>query len=118
IAAAIAVEPLEIEPERLGTLPEVWVLESPLIGEQEVVHLPEAALQASRLSRAGRRPGAGVAGADREVAKHAPSRGLRETRAERGAERALKVGVLDDEQAILGSPDVVIRRDAGDRRRP
>ena len=50
------VETLEIEPEPLCARPQVWVLEPCLVGEQRVVHLPEAALQRRRLGRAGRRP--------------------------------------------------------------
>ena len=93
VAAAVALEALEIEPEPLRALPQMRVLESPLIGEQRVVHLPEAALQPGRLGRAGRGPGARVAGADREVAEHEPRRAVAadETQVQRGAERALEI---------------------------
>ena len=43
-AAAVALKPGEIKAEPLGTLPQVRVLEAAGIGEQEVMHLPEASL--------------------------------------------------------------------------
>ena len=44
VAAAVGVKALEVEPELLGPAPQVRVLEPRLVGEQRVVHLPEAAL--------------------------------------------------------------------------
>ena len=52
--------------------PQVGILEPGLVGEQQVVHLPEAALERRRLGRAGRRPGAGMARADGKMPEHAP----------------------------------------------
>jgi len=49
VRAPIDVEAGEIEPEPLGRLPQVRVLEPPLIGEERVVHRPEGALETRRL---------------------------------------------------------------------
>ena len=86
-------------PSSCGPVPQVRVLEPGLVGEQRVVHLPEAALGAGRLGGARRRPGARVAGAHREVAEHhlAPAAGQPEL-VQGGAERALEVGVLDQQR--------------------
>ena len=58
------------EPAR--ALPQMRILQPGLIAEQQVVHLPEAALAPRRLGGAGRRPGARVAGAHGEVTEDAP----------------------------------------------
>ena len=67
--APVGVEALEVELERARSLPQVGILEPALVGEQQVVHLPEALLPRRRLGRARRRPGARVARADREMAE-------------------------------------------------
>ena len=72
LAAPVGLEPLEVEPELRGALPQVRILEPPLVGEQQVVHLPEAVLERRRLGRACRRPGPRVTRAHREVTEHPP----------------------------------------------
>jgi hypothetical protein len=72
LAAPVGVEPLQVEAERRGPLPQMRILDPRRIGEQQVVHLPELALQRGRLGRAGRRPRAGMARADGKVTEHAP----------------------------------------------
>src|SRR4051794_31701542 len=44
VAATVALELIQVEAELLGTLPKVGVIEVALVGEQRVVHLPEAVL--------------------------------------------------------------------------
>jgi hypothetical protein len=44
VASPIGLESVEIEPEPSRSVPEVRVFEPALIGEQLIVHLPEAAL--------------------------------------------------------------------------
>ena len=108
VAAPVAIEALEIELEGSRSIPEVRVLEPSLVGEQEVVHLPETTLKRCGLGRAGRRPGARMARANREVAEHPAQRVLREPQAERRAVRALEVRVLDHQRAVVGPADVVL----------
>ena len=47
LRAAVGVEARDIEPEPLGALPQMRVLEAALVGEQRVVHLPEAPCSAA-----------------------------------------------------------------------
>ena len=81
LAAPVGLEAIQVEPEPLGALPQVGILQPGGVGEQEVVHLPEAALAPGRLGRARGRPGARVAGLDREVAKHPAHVPSRQSRA-------------------------------------
>ena len=62
-------EALEVQPELLGALPQVRVVQVALVGVQRVVHLPEAPLQRRRLRRRGQPPRARVLRDDREVAE-------------------------------------------------
>ena len=55
VGAAVGVEALDVEPELLGARPQVRVLEPALVGEQRVVHRPEARPAAPRPRRR-RRP--------------------------------------------------------------
>jgi len=73
------------------------------------MHLPEAALEAGGLGGAGGGPGPGVAGADREVPEDDRYREALQPRVERRAERALEVGVDDDERSARTADVVVVR---------
>ena len=97
VGAAVGVEALDVEPERLGARPQVRVLEPALVGEQRVVHRPERALQGGRLGRTGRRPGARVRGAHRELPETQTDVQRAQARVERRAVRALVVAVDDDQ---------------------
>ena len=57
LRAPVGVEARDVEPEALGALPQVRVLEAALVGEQRVVHRPERALRRRRLGRRGGRRG-------------------------------------------------------------
>ena len=109
VAAAVLIEAVEIEPEPPRPLPQVRVLEAGRVGEQRVVHLPEAPLQTGGLGGARGRPGARVAGTDREMAKH-DAIGLERLQpdVQRRAERALEVGVDDQRATAARSADVVL----------
>ena len=86
-------------PSVRGALPQVGILQPGLIGEQRVVHLPEAALARGCLGRAGRRPGPRMTGADREVAEHQPDRQVGQALVQGSAVGTLEVGVLDQQHA-------------------
>ena len=60
------------------------------------------------LGGAGGRPGARVAGADREVAEHHLHRQALQPAVQGGAERALEVGVLDHQRRLRRAPAVVV----------
>ena len=115
LGAAVRVETRDVETETFGPLPQVRILEPSLVGEQRVVHLPEAPLQAGRLGGAGGGPGARVAGADREVPERDPQRQLAQPQLERGAVRALEVGVDDHEARRLRPPHVIGGADGRER---
>src|SRR5919112_3077212 len=68
VAAAVAVEALEVEAERLAARPEGRVLEPPLVAVEGVGELPEPALVGRRLRRVRERDRARVLGLEREVA--------------------------------------------------
>src|SRR6185312_11939211 len=91
IGAAVGVEALDVEAERARPLPQVRVLQARLIGVERGVHLREAALEAGRLRRARRRPGARVLRSDGEVAEDPAPGGCGEALLERAAVRALVV---------------------------
>ena len=119
VAAPVGVEALEVEPERPGTLPQVRILEPALVGEQQVVHLPEAALEPRRLGGAGRGPRARMARAHREMTEHRRSRSSPSADA-RGAVRALEVRVLDHQRGVVrpaGGPRATARGRARSRAR-
>src|SRR5215210_5895675 len=44
LGVAVGVEAADVEPQALGALPQLWVLEPSLVGEERVVHGPERAL--------------------------------------------------------------------------
>src|SRR5665213_2129292 len=69
VLAAVALEALEVEAERLRACPEVRVVHAAAVREQRVVELPEPALQGRRLGRTRERHRADVAGGDREVSE-------------------------------------------------
>src|SRR2546421_615873 len=100
-----------------GAAPEMGILEPSLIAEKRVVHIPETALAGRRLGGAGRRPGPGVAGANREVTEDELDRQSGQTFVQRGAEGTLEVGVLDQQRGDRGASTVVLRTGLGDRRR-
>src|SRR5579875_3332909 len=52
LAAAIGLEALEVQAQLAGPPPQVRILQASLVGEQQVVHLPKAALQSRRLGAA------------------------------------------------------------------
>ena len=115
LGAAVRVETRDVETETFGPLPQVRILEPSLVGEQRVVHLPEAPLQAGRLGGAGGGPGTRVAGADREVPERDPQRQLAQPQLERGAVRALEVGVDDHEARRLRPSHVIGGADGRER---
>ncbi len=105
-------------PERPRALPQVGILEPALIGEQELVHLPEAALERRRLGRARRRPGArdGSSGPESAGTRGGASRPA-SRQAQRRAVRALEVGVLDHQRRRSRPADVVVVGRRRNRRR-
>src|SRR5438477_730947 len=117
IAAALGLEALKVEIQLTSAAPEMGILEPGRIAEQRVVHLPEAALPRRRLGGAGRRPGPGVAGSNREVTEDELDRHAGQTLVERGAKGTLEVGVLDHQRGARGSSTVIVRSGLGDRRR-
>jgi hypothetical protein len=107
LAPAVGVESLEVETELARPLPQMWVLQPPLVGEQGIVHLPETALERGRLGRAGRRPGSGMARFHRKVAEGEADRALAQAELERGTERTLEVRVLDDQRRVGRPADMI-----------
>src|SRR4051794_37480554 len=93
LRAPVGVEARDVEPEPLRTFPEVRVLEPPLVAEERVVHRPEGVLGRGGLGSGGGRPRPRVTRAHGEVAEGDAQREPAQTRLERGAERALEVGV-------------------------
>src|SRR5690349_21212391 len=114
LRAAVGVEALDVEAEGPRALPQVRIVEPPLVGVERVVHGPEGVLERRRLGGAGRRPRARVAGPDREVTEELAHARLAQADVEPRAEWALEVGVDDDEGRVVGAADVVVlsgRRD-------
>src|SRR3954462_570284 len=68
VAAAVALEPVEVDAELLAARPEMRVLETALVGVEGIGEFPEPALVGGRLGRMGERDRARVLGAQREVA--------------------------------------------------
>src|SRR3954467_12367107 len=114
VAAAVAVEALEVDPEPLAAGPEMRVLEAALVLVQGVGELPEPALDRGRLGRGRARERAGVLRLEREVAvRHADGRVL-EPRVGERALRAGEVAVEQDERGAVGPADVVVRPERRD----
>ena len=107
VGAAVGFEAIEIEPEALGARPQVGVVQVTLILEQRVVHLPEAPLQARRMSRLGEHARPGVLGDHREVAEHPRDGEPLEDEMRRRAVGALQVGVLDHHRSRAA--DLIVR---------
>ena len=107
IRAAVGLEAVEVDAQRLAARPQVRVVEAPLVLVERVVELPEAALARGGLGGLGEHPGPRVLGDDGEVAEHPAHRKPREQQVRLGAVRALEVRVLDDEQPLAA--DVVVR---------
>src|SRR5439155_8460004 len=105
VGAAISLEAIEVEAELPGALPQVRIVEPALVGEQRVVHLPEAVLERRGLGGAREHLAARVLRHDREVAEDLPHRALAQLRLDLRAVRALVVAVDDHERAL--APHVV-----------
>ena len=99
VGAAVGVEALHIEAERLCAGPQMRVLESPLVGEQRVVHAPERALQSRRLAAHAAGHARGCEERTGKCRKHLHVQ-LRERHVEHRAERALVVAVDHDEPTL------------------
>src|SRR3954469_7539069 len=114
LAAAILLEALEVDPERLAMRPQMRVLEASLVGVERVRQLPEAALSSGRLRRVGERDRARVLRLQREVAERDADGRVPQALV---GERALRAGVVaveqDDRRAVRAA-DVVVRPRAGD----
>src|SRR3954452_21038674 len=115
VAAAVALEALEVEAERLAPRPQVRVLEPALVGVQAVGELPEPALAAGGLARVRERERARVLGLQREVAVGDADRRGPQTLVGERALRAGEVAVEEDERGCLRAADVIVRTRAGDR---
>ena len=117
VAAPIGVEALKVEPQLPGALPQVRILEPPLVGEQQVVHLPEATLERRpprpRMPPPTRADGWSARGSDGTRAAASASRSAEL----RGAIRALEVRVLDHQRRVIRPRDVVLGATARDGRR-
>ncbi len=116
VVAAVGVEARDVESEPLRARPQVRILEPALVGEQRLVHLPEGALPARRLGRAGRRERARMGAADGEVAEHDAQRQVAQAQLEGGAERALVVAVDDHQRPGVRAADVLPGPDGRERR--
>src|SRR4051795_364142 len=114
VAAAIALEPVEVDAERLAAGPEVRVLEAALVTVEGVGELPELVLARGRLGGMGERDGARVLGPEREVAVGDSDGRLREVQVRDRAFRAGEVAVEEDERGVVRAADVVVRARAGD----
>ena len=84
--AAVGLEALEVEPERLDPLPEMRVVDPAAVGVERVDHLEEAALQPGRLGGGVQGRRARVLAGDREVAEDDPRRPRRRSRAQAAAQ--------------------------------
>src|SRR5829696_5405663 len=115
LAAAVALEAVEVEPERLAARPEVRVLEAPLVGVQGVDELPERALGGGGLGGVRERDRARVLGAQREVAERDAHRRLAQALGRERALRAGEVAVEQDDRGAVGAADVVVRARARHR---
>ena len=102
-------EALDVEAEPPSPFPQVRVLQAPLVGEERVVHGPERVLRVGGLGGVGGGPGARVGGPDGEVAEAGPDGGGGEPLLERRAERALEVGVDEDDGGAPRAAHVVVR---------
>ena len=114
VAAAVFVEPVDVKPESLRAIPQMGILEPTLVGEQQIVHLPEMPLEPCRLGRAGGGPRARMARANGKVPEHSPQPQPCQLHAHGGAVRALEVGVLDHQRGVRRTAEVVLatrRRD-------
>src|SRR5271166_1843737 len=109
-------EPLAVQPELLRVTDEVPCRERVLVGEEQVVVLPEPPLRRRRLARLGRELRVGVDVVEREVAPHVAQvvvvaeGGEQVTNDGLGlpAVGTLEVAVLDEgDERVLGSADVV-----------
>src|SRR3954451_13614041 len=114
VTAAIALEPVEVDAERLAAGPEVRVLEAALVTVEGVGELPELVLARGRLGGMGERDGARVLGPEREVAVGDSDGRLRELQVGDRALRAGEVAVEEDERGVVRAADVVVRARAGD----
>ena len=109
-------ESLDVEAELPGVAHEILRLELVLVGEEQVVHLPERALVGGGLARLGRELGGQVDVVQGQVAPDVLQvAGAGEELADDGlglpAERALEVAVLDDrDRGLVGAAGVVAFR--------
>src|SRR4051794_22289532 len=114
VAAAVALEAVQVDAKGLAVRPQVRILEASLVAVERVGELPEPALVGGRLRRVGERDRARMLGLEREVAEgHADRRPLEAI----VGERALRAGVVAVEQhegRVLRAADVVVRPRAGD----
>ena len=116
-AAQLVAKARHVEPELLGVADEVLDVERVLVGEQQVVHLPEAALRRGRLRGLGGQLGVRVHVGERQVAEHEAHvlaevvEQLAHDRLGLPAVRALEVAVLDErDRRVVGAADVVALR--------
>src|SRR5665213_582892 len=105
--AAVSLEAVEVEAERLGVLPQIGVVGVPRVLEQRVVELPEAALRAGGLRGGGQRHRARMLGGDREVAEGESDRRLAQALMRERAARAGEIRV-DHQQRPVGLAAYVI----------
>ena len=112
----VAEEPLDVEAEAPGVASEILELKLVLVCEEQVMHVPEPVLDASRLRGRGREFGVGVHVGERQVPDDVPqtvaevfpnllghSRGA-------GAKRALEVCVLHQGQGSGRRAEDVVAR--------
>src|SRR4051794_32576989 len=114
VPAAVGLEAVKVDAERLAAGPQVRVLEASLVAVQRVRELPEATLVGGSLRRVREREGARVLRLQREVAiGDADGRVLQPQVGDR-TPRAREVAVEQDERGVAGAADVVVRARAGD----
>src|SRR5206468_1008303 len=94
----------------LGSSPQVRILQTALVGEQQLMHLPEPALHGRRLGGAGGGPGSGMARANWEMAEDQSDLRPLEALIQSGAVRAFEVGVLDEQRSLCRAPYVILGR--------
>ena len=113
MAAELFGEAVDVEPELAGVARSGREAQGVLVGEQEIVHLPERALRGRRLGRLGGELGMRVNVGERKVAPDVAEvaevrEQLADDRLGLPAERALEVAVLDErDRGVLGAADVV-----------
>lgn len=111
--APVGLEALEIEPESLGALPEVRIIDVAAVLVERVDHREEAALQAGGLGSRVQGWRARALAGDREVTKDDRRLALADLQPGRGAVRAAQVGI-DDQLGTVAAP-VILRADWRDR---